>query len=274
MQHPPNAGTAPRLPRRAAALALRLLLAAWGLTAIVRADSGPAAAPASIVVIGATARTAQLFIPLALEQGYKVVGLARRPDAVSIKHERFTVMQSDVYDLASIQAALRGDEVVVSLYGPRITDMTAEIPDSDLLSAGHRNIITAMKLQGNTRLITVSSTGAQYVLEKQPGDDAPRQLHWLWQIRGIYNDMRRMEQLVRESGLDYTIVRPAQLMNEPARNDIRFGVDSNVPDFTLITYPDFAAYLLSQVTGNTHVGHTVGLYSDRKLQYGVNFDVD
>ncbi len=226
--------------------------------------------PAPIVVIGATARTAEQFIPLALEQGHRVIGLARRPEAVTLEHERLTVVEGDVYDRASLEAALSGTEIVVSLFGPRIT-MADEVPEMDLYSAGYTNLIAAMRAKGSTRLFATTSTGAQKTVEKKPAPDAPRHDQWLWQVRGIYQDMQRAEKIVRGSGLDFTILRPSQLMPEPPRDDLKVIVDADAPHFTLITYTDFAAWILDEVQSDQYAGHVVGIYSDRTLQYGVNF---
>ena len=233
-----------------------------------RAAHAEALAP--IVVVGATARTAEQFIPLALERGHRVIGLARRPEAVTLEHERLKIVKGDVYDRASLEAALSGAEVVVSLFGPRIT-MEDEVPEMDLYSAGYTNLIAAMRTKGNTRLFATTSTGAQKAVDKQPAPDAPRHDQWLWQVRGIYHDMRRAEAIVRDSGLDFTILRPSQLMPEPPRDDLKIIVDADAPHFTLITYTDFAQWILDEVQSHQYAGHVVGIYSDRTLRYGVNF---
>ncbi len=238
-----------------------LVLAPWRTST---ADSAP------IVVIGATARTAAQFMPLALERGHHVIGLARQPERIVLEHERLTLVKGDVYDRASLEAALSGTEIVVSLFGPRITS-DAEVPEMDLYSAGYTNLIAAMRAKGNTRLFATTSTGAQRAVDKKPASDAPRHDQWLWQVRGIYHDMRRAEAIVRSSGLDFTILRPSQLMEEPPRNDLKIIVDADAPHFTLITYADFAAWILNELQSDQYAGHVVGIYSDRTLQYGVNF---
>jgi putative NADH-flavin reductase len=223
-----------------------------------------------LVIIGATAQTAQTLIPLALDRGYNVIGIARRPEAVSLRHERLTILKGDVYERNSIEAALTGPEVVISLVGPRV-DVTQPIAEMDLFSTGYTNIIAAMRAKGNSRLLATSSNGAQKVMLDPPGEDAPRADQWLWQIRGIYNDMRLMETIVRDSGLEFTILRPGQLMREPARQDLKIIVDGQTPELRLITYADFAMFILDEVASEQHIGHAVGLYSDRQLEYGVNF---
>ena len=82
-----------------------------------------------ILVVGATARTADELIPQALWRGHEVIALARRPYRVRYApHPRLTIVKGDVYDQASIEAALSGDgrEIILSIYGPRL-DPSEEI---------------------------------------------------------------------------------------------------------------------------------------------------
>jgi hypothetical protein len=91
-------------------------------------------------------------------------------------------------------------------------------------------------------------------------------------MRGPYNDMIKMEGIVRNSGLDFIIVRPGQMLVEPAYGNIKLAVDSETPKQPLITYADFAAFILDQLESDQYLGTTVGVYSDRKMEFGKNVD--
>ena len=166
------------------------------------AHSGTEPSGITVVVIGATARTADEMIPQALWRGHEVVAVARRPYRVRIKeHPRLTILEGDVYDQASIEAALsgRGDEVVISVYGPSI-DPTIEVPETDLMSQGTINIINAMKKKGNTNLMVTGSMAAPRVAAKgykadtpKPSDVTPQSGLWDYNLRVPYNDILMME---------------------------------------------------------------------------------
>jgi len=227
-----------------------------------------------ILVIGATARSSQAIIPQALSRGYEVVALARKPEEINTRHERLTVMRGDVYDLASLEAAMSGREVVISMVGPRVDPMK-EVPPMDLFTTGTGNIIKAMKSKGNGRLLVASSIGVENEFPtvkpdqmKEPGK------MWLWNSRHLYKDMRAMEDIVRASGLDFVIFRPGFMVEEPARNDLKFAVNENSPRQRMLTYEDFAAFVLDQVAGSQYLGATVGVYTDRLLQFGQNADFE
>lgn len=237
-----------------------------------------------IVIIGATARTANYMIPQALWRGHEVVAVARRPYRVRHKpHPRLTIVKGDVYEQASIEAALSGDgdEIVISVYGPRV-DPTIEIPETDLMSQGTSNIINAMKAKGNRRLFATTSTAMQEVIRRGYKADTPKPEGvtavnglWFYNLRGPYNDMLKLEGIVKKSGLDFIIFRPGQLMEEPPLGNLRLAVNTETPNRRIIMYPDFAALLLDQVESNQYIGDTVGVYSDTTMDEveNVSFEI-
>ncbi len=257
---------------------LRALVA--GLLALgTMASPGIAAtnpAAPGLVVIGATAKSSTEIIRQALAAGYTVTGVARRPEDVALRDPHLKVLKGDVYDLASLEAAMTGTEVVVSMVGPRVdpTD-TAETPATfDLFTAGTANIIAAMKNKGNRRLLVASSLGVEDefpLVKPAPGDF---RLNWLWKSRYLYKNMKDMEGLVRASGLEYVIFRPPFLVEEPARKNFKLSVNANSPKGTMLSYADFGAFVLEQARSSKYLGAAVGMYTDQQLQFGKNADFE
>lgn len=248
------------------------LLFAGLLTAC--ATPTPPEPPSSIVVIGATANSSKEIIGQALAVGYNVVGVARRPEDVTIRHPNLTVVQGDVYDVESLAAAMTGREVVISMVGPRIDPLQLkEIPASfDLFTTGTRNVMSAMKRKGNRRLLVASSLGVEDVYPTERPASTDLRSNWLWNMRNVYQNMEDMEGEVRRSGLDYVIFRPPFLVEEPKRDDLKLSIDRDSPKGRMLTYADFTAFVLAQVKGDGYLGRTVGLYSDRELKFGENVD--
>lgn len=220
-----------------------------------------------IVLIGATAKSAPAFFLAAFAKGYEVIGIARRPEAVEVKDKRLTVVKGDVYDEKSIEAALNGDEVVVSYLScckASDTPHGETARDVDLLSRGIYNITQAMKAKGNKRLIAVSSTGVEHIYLDKPSEDAPTVDKMMWNGRYKFDDQRRMEAIIVASGLDYTIVRPSRVTG-----DVASGAPLNIA-VNKITYdpynhklsrPDLAAFILDQMDSRQYVGAVVGVYN-------------
>lgn len=239
----------------------------------------PAAGAAGprIVVIGATAKSSKEIIRQAVEAGHDVTALARRPEEVEPRHPRVRAVRGDVYDRASLEAAMGRGDVVISMVGPRVMP-NDEVPASfDLFTTGTDNIIAAMKARGSRRLLVASSLGVENQREvpaTRPTDMGKPATMWLWNSRHLYRDMALMEQRVRRSGLDYVIFRPPFLVEEPARGDVKLSVNVDSPKGTMMTYADFAAFVLAQAGDDAHLDQTVGLYTDRMLKFGENADFE
>ena len=262
--------------RRSALAAILLALAASTLPSAPGAAPQDAARNPPIVVIGATAKSSTEIIKQALAAGHEVIGIARRPGDVTIRDPRLKVLKGDVYDQASLEAAMTGKEVVISMVGPRVdpTDTAETPPTFDLFTTGTANIIAAMKKKGNRRLLVASSLGVEDefpTVKPAPGDF---RLGWLWKSRYLYKNMKDMEGVVRASGLEYVIFRPPFLVEEPARKDYKLSVNANSPKGTMMTYADFGAFVLEQVSGNQYLGSSVGMYTDRPLKFGENADFE
>lgn len=72
-----------------------------------------------LVVFGATGGTGRQVVAQALSAGYTVTALARRPEALAIRHERLTVLCGDVVEPATLVQPLAGQDAVVSALGAR-----------------------------------------------------------------------------------------------------------------------------------------------------------
>lgn len=239
-------------------LALALLPTA---TVAVAADE----AIGRLTVIGATARSGRVIIAQALDAGYEVVGLARSPHKLDIEHERLTLVKGDVRDRSTLEAALTGDETVICMVGyPTPKDPTQEIGPVDLYTVMAENLIAAMKTQGNRRLIMASSTGVEHRVAPaatRPEGESMSDL-WRFNARHLYGDMAEMEAMIARSGLDYVLLRPGFMVEEPARGDLRFSTEGETPKQRTITYEDFAAFVLAQVASDEYLNKAVGIYSD------------
>ena len=212
-------------------------------------------------MIGATARSAPEIIEQALAQGHRVVGLARSPERLTIKHPNFAGVKGDVYDIDTLTAALTGDEVVISLIGPPYVP-GREVTSVDVYSVGTASIITAMRRKGNTRLIVTSSGGTEMIPDEKPTTDGFPE-NFVWLKRGLYQDMQRMEKIVANSDLEYVILRPRGFVDQPAKNNLKIadGVPTPNPS-SILSYADFAALVLSLTDGDLYLNRPIGVYTD------------
>ena len=67
------------------------------------------------------------------------------------------------------------------------------------------------------------------------------------------------EESIRGSSLDWTIVRPPRLTNEPATGAYRTAIDQNLPRGLTVSRADLAAYLLAIIGDPATIHHHVGI---------------
>jgi uncharacterized protein YbjT (DUF2867 family) len=68
-----------------------------------------------------------------------------------------------------------------------------------------------------------------------------------------------MEVALRQSGLDWTIVRASKLLDQPARTRYRVGPGYSLPHSTGVARADVAAVMLDQLETDANVGHAVAV---------------
>ncbi len=209
--------------------------------------------PKRILIVGATGGTGRQLVAQALEQGYAVTALVRNPSKLGIEHPNLRALQGDVLDYASVEAAARGQEAVISALGHK-----QYFRPTRILSEGTKNILRAMEAQGVPRFICQTSLGI--------GDSAGRMgLYYTFIVCPLvvpfyFWDKTRQERLIAESKLDWVIVRPGALTNGEKREKYRHGGGiGNFITTVKISRGDTADFMLNQLTDDTYLGTTVGV---------------
>jgi putative NADH-flavin reductase len=122
-----------------------------------------------------------------------------------------------------------------------------------------RNIIQAMRATGVRRLVAVSAAP----LSSDDGDTLPSRLllkPLLWALfRPVYADMAAMEDEIRQSGLDWTIVCPPRLTDKPPTGRYRTAINRSVRGGYTISRSDLAAAILKLLDDPTSVRATIGI---------------
>ena len=190
----------------------------------------------NLLVIGASGRTGREVLAQALGHGHHITAFVRDPSSLAALHERVHVVGGDVTDAAAVAAAVVGQDAVVSTIGAKPAGEVHTYSD------GTANIIRAMTIHGVPRLVVVSSAGVGGEGEKLPVKY--RLLIATPGMRGVYEDMGRMEWDVMLSDLDWTIVRPHRLIDGAQRGDYRVAEASVVPKGAEVSRADLAGLLL------------------------------
>jgi putative NADH-flavin reductase len=193
-----------------------------------------------LAIFGATGRTGQHLLRLALKEGHQVTVLVRDPAKLTEKSDRLTVVQGSLKDADCLDRVVKGADAVLSALGPANNQPTFDI------SQGMQAILTAMRVNGVKRLIVSAGAGVG------DPDDAPKLFNRLINVllkatsRYVYEDMLKTVALVRESGLDWTVVRVPMLTDDPATAQVKVGMVGKGMG-PRISRADMADFMLKQV---------------------------
>jgi len=200
-----------------------------------------------LFVIGATGRTGSEIVKLALSRGHEVTAFARSPEKIPPAASLSTV-RGDPHDPKSIASALAGHDAVFSAIGPHVRDVLRR---STLLTDCARATVEAMKRIGVARLAIVSA-GALF-----PRSGLYFAFFRLLAINHV-RDLRSMEEVVRTSGLAWTIARPPRLTRSPSSSFHAFA-GALPEDRHRMTFRGVAAFMLDSVERGSHIREVVGL---------------
>ncbi len=164
-----------------------------------------------LAVFGANGPTGRQVVRQALAAGHHVTAVTRRPEEFPSSAPHLNVVTADVTDPDGVKQAVRRQQAVISTLGVPYSRHRITV-----YSEGIANITQAMHAHGIQRLVCVSFTTV--ATDKGPGES----LFWRKVVipvlrsvvrRTLYDDMQRMEQIVRNSDLNWTVVRPGGLFN-------------------------------------------------------------
>ena len=120
-------------------------------------------------------------------------------------------------------------------------------------SQGMRGVVRAMRDAGVRRLVCLSIGGPGSEPDGDPAGLVGRLLR-ASPPKGALADLRHMEVTVRQSGLEWTIVRPARLVDGEGKHSWRAGPGYALPHGTKIARADVAEFMLDQLDDRANVG--------------------
>lgn len=205
-----------------------------------------------LAVFGATGPLGTQIIKQALDEGHTVTAFARNPSSLAIQHSQLITVQGDVFDQASVDKAVKGQEAVLCSLGsqPNVKE--------PVVSEGTKHIIAAMEKYSVKRLICVTAMGTG---ESYPEASLMSKFGSRTFLKGLYEDKAKQETAVKSSQLDWIIVRPSILTNAPKSDTYRVGEHLKLGFLARSARADVADFILKQLTSTTYVRKGVGIVS-------------
>jgi len=203
----------------------------------------------TVAIIGASHGIGLETLRLALERGHVVRALARSADRIAVTHANLEKIAGSALSKADVDRAVAGVDAVITVLGTPPT-----LSPVHLFSDAARVVARSMAKNKVDRLIAVTGIGAGD--SKGVGGFLYAQLFQPIFLGTIYEDKDREEDIIRESGLAWTIVRPGFLTRFPAKGHYRVLSEPHEWEGGFITRGDVADFLVKQIDDKNHIHKT------------------
>ncbi len=192
-----------------------------------------------ILIIGATGQTGIEVTKLALERNLNTSVFVRTPEKLGEIKKQVKVFEGDARNYEQLKPAIQDAEIIISVVGP-----TKNSPEG-MQPTIAKNIVKAMQETNKSRLVALTGAGV-----RTEGDDPklPDKL-----IRGLMQIVAKKAlvegesyvDIIKQTNLDWTIVRGPRLTNKEAKNKYEVGMVGADNMSTEISRKDLAKFILN-----------------------------
>jgi putative NADH-flavin reductase len=206
-----------------------------------------------LTIVAATGGIGRQLLEQAITAGHDVTAVVRSPQNLSSVPARVVTADLAAADPSDLQSAVEGADAVLSGLGARSNT------EAGIAWRGTQAVTGAMQASGVRRIVVVSAAPVGTVPSParpappphDPGDGfVMRNLAYpilRAALRSIYADLARMEDVLRDSDLDWTVVRPVRLTDKPMTGRYRTAFGRNVRHGLFISRADVAHYMLRAI---------------------------
>ena len=208
-----------------------------------------------MTVFGATGGIGGEVVRQALDAGHRVTAVVRDRARFDLRHPALEVARvPGLTEPEALLPALEASDAAISGVGPRGRK------DGPVASRTARGILRAMKASGVRRLVAVSAAPVGPVAEGESFLNRRILLPFVGAVlRDVYVDLAEMEDEIRRSSTEWTVVRPPKLLNRPLTGRYRTMVGGNVPRGYAISRADTAHLMLAALDDPATLGQAVGV---------------
>ena len=219
-----------------------------------------------LTIFGATGGIGRQLVEQAMAAGHAATAVVRNPRNLPGGIQIVTAELSAA-NRATLESAVRGADAVLSGLGPRA------LTKAGIAAEGTRAIVQAMKATDVRRIVVVSAAPIGTVAsphrpnppKHDPGDGFFMR-HLFSHVAGalfgkVYTDLAQMEDVLRDSGLDWTVVRPPRLSSKPGTGRYRTAYSQNVRGGWIVPRADVAQLMLRAVGQPETIKQVIGVAS-------------
>jgi putative NADH-flavin reductase len=223
-----------------------------------------------LTIIAATGGVGRELLAQALNARHDVTAVARNPAKLSTEILAGRTARVVTADLASpdpqvLQSAIAAADAVLSAVGPHNN------ADAGIAAPATLAVTSAMHATGVRRIVAISASPV--ATTPSPGRPAPPRHDpgdgFIMRHLGeriaktlfgkVYDDLALMEDVLRESGLDWTILRPPQLTGKPLTGRYRTAYGRNARGGRSVPRADVAHYMLAVLGQPETIRQVIGI---------------
>lgn len=198
-----------------------------------------------VVIFGATGFSGKAILKETLSKQHEVTVLVRNKSAVSIQDKNLTIVEGNVLDRQTVAAVLKNCDAVIQCLG---VGGKGNAKSTTFISDATKVIVEEMEKQEIKRLIIMSNVGAGNSVSFQPWIFTkiilPYFMKWL---KVLIDDKNRMEPIIMNSQLDWTIVRCPNIVDKTAKGTYYPTLDGKGLKLS-ITLGDMAKFIVQLLT--------------------------
>lgn len=199
----------------------------------------------NILVIGANGGIGKKAVEIALQSGHKVTAMVRNPANLTLSHPNLEIVRADIMQPASFNQYVKDKDAIISAIGGKMDKPTT------LYSEGNSNLLAVMKKLGVRRVFFISSQAIE-ISPEQP-------FYVRWAAKYIvqklfkygYADQRVMEDIIKKSNINWTIMRPPRLTNGEVTGQYRVAMNRFLKNCLSISRADVAHFMLNNISNET-----------------------
>ncbi len=200
----------------------------------------------NITIFGASGLTGHELVYQALQQGHHVKAFVRNPSKLQVKHDNFLLFKGEILDYSAVVTAIKGQDAVFCALGA-----STPLKQDPVIIEGVINIIGSMEQLSVQRFIYLSFLGV-----KESRENLGFFVNWIVAplLRNVIADHEKKEKIIKQSQLNWTIIRPPRLTNGPYKGIYLFGEQVRPKSLILkISRADLADFMLRQLKDNSFI---------------------
>ena len=207
-----------------------------------------------VLLLGATGRTGALILEELLQHGHIVHALVRDENKVKATSSALTVFEGSTLDGQALNAAMQGCEAIISALNiSRHSDFpwSALRTPENFLSATITKVISEANQHQIKRVIVISAWGVN-----ETRTHIPWWFRWTIDhsnIKYAYRDHEQQEELLKQSDLDWTVIRPAGLVNSAVIKPVKISLNNSPKPSLIISRKSVATFTINVLEQGLYV---------------------